>query len=74
MSIPSDAYVLQVAIWRDKARQGTLTKEEQAEALRHLRAGRAAAPQAKAGSRATKTAKSAKPNGDDLLAEFEKGL
>lgn len=58
-----------IAEWRSKARNGTLTKEEAAEAIALMRQARGAAPQATAGTKARKTA--AKPNSDDLLSELE---
>jgi len=62
-----------VAEWRRKAAEGTLTLEDNKEIIKHLRAGREAIPQAKAGSAKTKAARGAKPtiNSDDLLAGLE---
>lgn len=62
---------LKVAEWRAKARAGTLSLEETREAIKYLRAGRALVAPATGGSKTNKTAKTAKPSGDDLLSELE---
>jgi hypothetical protein len=59
----------QVAAWRQKAREGTLTQEEMKEAIKVLRVERAqASPTATSTKR---TAAKAKPSGDDLLSQLE---
>ena len=69
----SPELLLKIQEWRAKVRDNTITKAELTEAIAALRQGRAAVPQASAGSRATRTAKAAaaKPNGDDLLSQLE---
>lgn len=62
---------IKVAEWRAKARAGTLTLEEIREAVKVLRGGRALIAQATGGSKTNRTAKAAKPSGDDLLSELE---
>ena len=61
---------LKVAEWRAKARAGTLTLEETREAIKVLRAGRAAVAQSTSGTKARK-AKEPTKTGDDLLSELE---
>ena len=58
-----------IQLWRQKARDGTLTIEEQREIIATLRQGRLSAAQASAKAKASK-AKSA-PNSDDLLSELD---
>ena len=62
---------LKVEEWRTKARAGTLTLEETREAIKVLRAGRSLIAPATGGSKTNRTAKAAKPSGDDLLSELE---
>lgn len=62
---------MKVAEWRAKARAGTLTLEETREAVKTLRQGRSLIAAASGGSKTNKTAKAAKPSGDDLLSELE---
>ena len=64
--MPSPETLQRIAILRDKARQGTLTKEECAEGIRFLRAERLAMPTAKSSPRT----KAAPVNADDLLGEL----
>ena len=74
MSAQTAELQLQIDTWRAKVRDGTITKEEMAEAIMVLRAGRAGVTQAKAGSRAkSASAKPAKRSAEDLLKEFEEG-
>lgn len=47
------------------------TLEEYREAIKIMRAGREAVPQATAGTKARKTAAKTAPNGDDLLSQLE---
>jgi len=60
-----------IALWRQKAQEGTLSEEEMLEAVRIIRAGRMSAAVAteKATSR-KKAAAVAAPSGDDLLGEM----
>jgi len=57
--------IAKVAVWRQKARDGTITTEELKEAIQYLRADREAMPAA--------APKARKPviNGDDLLSELD---
>jgi hypothetical protein len=59
-----------IAGWRQKALDGTITIEEQREALKLMREGRLAAAQASAAGKRAK-AKAAVPNADDLLSELD---
>lgn len=58
-----------IALWRQKAVQGTLTQEEMKEAILALRADRVGAAVASAASKRSK-AKAEIPDADDLLAEM----
>ncbi len=58
-----------IAMWRYKAAQGTLTKEEELEAVAALRSGRVGAAVASERSRTAK-AKVAIPDANDLLDEI----
>ncbi len=62
-----------VQLWRQKAREGTLTQDEMREAIATLRQDRVAAAGASAVSRAKKSATAAKKavNSDDLLSELD---
>jgi hypothetical protein len=73
MSAQSPEIQLKIAEWRAKARAGTLTQDEQREAIAALRADRGQIAQATGGSRTTKSAaaKAKKPDGDALLNELE---
>ena len=62
---------MQVELWRNKARAGTLTQEEMKDAIKVLRAGRSLIAPAKGGSRTNKAAAAKGPSGDDLLAELD---
>ena len=62
---------IKVAEWRAKARAGTLTQEEMKQAIQVLRAGRSLIAAATGGSKTNRVAKTAKPSGDDLLAELD---
>lgn len=61
-----------LAAWRIKAVDGTLTKEEMAEAITALRGERTQAATSPTGERKRSTAaKKAPVNSDDLLAQLE---
>jgi outer membrane biogenesis lipoprotein LolB len=64
---------LKIQAWRAKAREGTLTKEEQMEIIKELRAGRGSVEQATSGSKVKKAtgAKKVAASADDLLAELD---
>lgn len=59
-----------VQLWRQKAREGTLSQEERREAIQLLRQDRIGAAQVSTASRAKKAPK-APVNADDLLSELE---
>jgi hypothetical protein len=59
-----------IAVWRQKSLDGTITIEEQREAVRLMREGRLAAAQASSASKRTK-AKAEVPSADDLLNELD---
>ena len=59
-----------IAVWRQKSLDGTITLDEQREALKLMREGRLAAAQSSAASKRSK-AKAAVPNADDLLSELD---
>jgi len=58
-----------IQLWRQKAREGTLSQAEMREAIEYLRQGRVQAAATSAKSRSSK----AKPavNSDDLLKELD---
>ena len=58
-----------VELWRQKIAEGTLTKEEQVEAVKYLRAGRISSIQSAPAKRAK--AIKAIPNAEDLLSDME---
>lgn len=58
-----------ISLWRQRAAEGTLTREEMLEAVRALREGRANA-QAASDSSVRKRAVAAIPHADDLLKEL----
>ena len=62
-----------VQLWRQKAREGTLTQDEMREAIITLRQDRIAAAATSATSRAKKAATREKKavNSDDLLSELD---
>ena len=61
-----------IAAWRIKAVEGTLTKDEMAEAIAALRTERAQAATAPTGERKrSSAAKKAPVNSDDLLSQLE---
>lgn len=61
----------QVAIWRSKAINGTLTPEDELEAIRVLREGRVSAAVSSENSKKRAAAKAAPaPDGNDLLNEL----
>lgn len=64
---------LKLAEWRNKAREGTLTKEEMREAILAMRTARGKTGAVTGGSKVTKAKKAAagKPDGDELLSELE---
>lgn len=57
-----------IQLWRQRAMEGTLTKEEMTEAIRLLREDRISAITASVKTR--KAATAAIPSADDLLAEL----
>ncbi len=59
-----------ILLWRHKAEEGTLTKDEMREAVIAMREGRLSASAASDKSRAKKALK-AIPSADDLLNEIE---
>lgn len=65
----SPELVAKIAVWRQKAIDGTLTLEETREAIEALRQGRNSAYHASEISRRTK-AKVEIPSADDLLSEL----
>ncbi len=69
MSAQSPELLANIAIWRQKAIDGTLTLEETREAIAALRQGRNSAHYASDTARRAK-AKVAIPSADDLLAEL----
>jgi hypothetical protein len=74
LTIGSFDRAAQVEVWRNKCRDGTMTLEEYKQVIIHLRAGRAATPQATSGSRSkSKATATAKPavSGDDLLSQLD---
>lgn len=62
---------LRIQQWREKARQGTLTKEEQIEIIAQLRKDRGSVVQATSGTKVRKTAEKKTVNADDLLSELD---
>ena len=62
-----------IQLWRQKARDGTLTQDEMREAIAALRQDRVGASAVSAKSRATKAGAKAKANvnSDDLLNELD---
>ena len=62
-----------VQLWRQKAREGTLTQDEMREAIEILRQGRTGAAATSAASRTRKATAKAKSNvnSDDLLSELD---
>lgn len=71
MTAQSQTTILQIAEWRQKAREGTLTHDEMKEAIKALRRDRAGVAQATSGTKARATAKKAPINSDDLLSGLE---
>lgn len=70
--IPSPELQSKIALWRQKAVDGTITKEEMQEAILLMRDGRrgaAIASEKSAASRVTK-AKAIVPSADDMLKEL----
>lgn len=69
---------IKVAEWRRKAIDGTLTVEDQIEAVKYLAQGRRSAFEAASSAKGTRTAKAKAainvPSGDDLLSEMMEGL
>lgn len=70
-SAQSQATILQIAEWREKARNGTLTHEEMKLAIQALRRDRTNVTQATSGTKARAAAKKAPINSDDLLSGLE---
>lgn len=58
-----------IAIWREKAKTNTLTRDEMREAVKLMRADRVGAAAASTQAKAKK-AKAEIPSGDDLLKEL----
>lgn len=73
MSLPSAEVIAKVQEWRRKAADGTITLEEQKEAILFLRANRFAAQSAPKTAGGTKKSSTKKPikSGDDLLSELD---
>lgn len=69
MSIPSPDLQAKIALWREKARNNTLSFEEMKEAVAALRSARSAIPVATGGSKVSRS--KPKPNADDLLSELD---
>ncbi len=67
----NDEIQSQVAVWRAKAREGALTREEMKSALALLRNGRERAAAVSKTSRTASAAKKVVINSDDLLAGLE---
>lgn len=67
--IPSPEMAAKIAIWRQKALDNTLTKEDMREAILALRQDRKGAAIASAKSKVKKAAK-VLPDADDLLNEL----
>lgn len=67
MSIPTPEAMAKIADWREKARNGTLTRDEMREAIKFLRAEREAIP---AAAPKTKSAKAKPVDADALLGEL----
>lgn len=70
MSAQSPQLQSQIAIWRQKAADGTLTQEEMKEAVKAMRAGRISAAYASDGAKKKKAQQVVK-HADDLLGELE---
>lgn len=74
MSAQSPELQAKIQLWRNKAREGTLTQAEMREAIAALRADRAQVPVATGGSKTPKSkpaSRKTKPSGDDLFNELE---
>lgn len=71
MTAQSTTTLLQIAEWRNKARDGTLTHDEMKEAIKALRRDRTSVTQATSGTKARAVAKKAPINSDDLLSGLE---
>ena len=69
MSAQSPELQSKIAIWRQKALDGTLTESEAKEAILALRGDRVSSAYASEGAR-RKVAKAAIPDADDLLGEL----
>lgn len=69
----SPEVTMQIQIWRQRAREGTLTQDEMREAIKLMRADRVSAAETSAKSKAKK-APTAVVSGDDLLKQLEFGL
>ena len=66
----SPELIAKLAVWRQKANEGTLTEDEMREAITALREGRVSASYASDTSRA-KAAKVAIPSAEDLMKEMD---
>ena len=72
MSISME-FQAQIQIWRQRAREGTMTQDEFKQAFAHLRQDRVRASEVSAASKARKSTATAKKNvnSDDLLSELD---
>lgn len=63
----------QIQIWRQQAREGTMTQEDFMKAFAHLRQDRVRASEVSSASKARKSTATAKKNinSDDLLGELD---
>lgn len=66
----SPELLAKISIWRAKANDGTLTLEEQREAVMALRGDRKIAATSGDSAKRTAKAKAAVPNADDMLGEL----
>lgn len=65
----SNETLAKISVWRAKAADGTITREDYKEAIRLLRADRLTAQAASDSSRRSR-ARAAIPSADDMLAEL----
>lgn len=69
MSMQSPELQSKIAVWRQRALEGTLTQDEMREAVKAMRGDRLAAASASENSR-RKVARAVVPNADELLGEL----
>ncbi len=69
--IPTPELINRVQELRRKVHDGTITLDEQKEAIILLRAGRISAAQAASASKSTKAKKAPKQSAEDMLAELD---